>query len=232
MADDGYWHERFSREGKIWGEAPSATVKLAIERFRQAQVRDVLVPGCAYGRNARELAQSGFRVTGLDWCETAIRWARATDPESEWISGSALEFDFAGRQFEGIFCFNLLHLFFDPQRRSLIRRCAEWLVPGAGLFFVVFSDTDLGYGRGTEVEPNTFASLPGRPAHYFTSRDLRDHFQNFEILDTGLVREKEDHPPHGPHDHALRYMYGRKPSQGRTIGEAFEGGRAEMIIPG
>ncbi len=211
MAADRYWHNRFAREGKIWGETPSTTVKLAVEHFRRAKVEHVLVPGCAYGRNARELARSGFRITGLESCDTALRWARDADPKGEWIGGSVLEFDFGGRQFEGLYCFNLLHLFFERERRSLVRRCSEWLVPGGVVFFVVFSDTDLGYGRGTEVEPNTFESLQGRPAHYFTDRDLRDHFRNFEILDIGVVREKEDHPPHGPHDHALRYVYGQKP---------------------
>ena len=72
MADDCYWHDRFAREGNILGETPSTTVKLAVEHFPRAKVEHVLVPGCAYGRNALDLARSGFRVTGLDSCETAL----------------------------------------------------------------------------------------------------------------------------------------------------------------
>ena len=107
MAADRYWHNRFAREGRIWGETPSTTVKLAVEHFRRAKVEHVLVPGCAYGRNARELARSGFRITGLESCDTALRWARDADPKGEWIGGSVLEFDFSGRQFDGLYCFNL-----------------------------------------------------------------------------------------------------------------------------
>ena len=73
------------------------------------------------------------------------------------------------------------------------------------MFFTVFSDKEADFGKGNEVEKNTFESRPGRPAHYFTEDDLKLHFANYEIVETGLMEDPEDHGGK-PHTHALRYI--------------------------
>ncbi|MHB8771846.1 MAG: hypothetical protein ACYC7J_12655 [Syntrophales bacterium] len=58
-------------------------------------------------------------------------------------------------------------------------------------------------------EGGTYETKPGRPAHYFTETDLRDHFAAFEILETGLVEDEESHGEEGPHTHLLRTIAAR-----------------------
>ncbi len=41
----------------------------------------VAIVGCGLGADAREFARRGYEVTGFDYDETAIRWARNLDPE-------------------------------------------------------------------------------------------------------------------------------------------------------
>jgi hypothetical protein len=77
------------------------------------------------------------------------------------------------------------------------------------MFFVVFSDRDPSFGKGQEVEKNTFESRPGRPVHYFTEDDLRDLFREFKILESGIFEDPEDHGE-GPHTHELLYILARK----------------------
>ena len=48
-----YWDDRFHREGRVWGEAPSQTAVYARDRFIENGVRTILVPGAGYGRNVR-----------------------------------------------------------------------------------------------------------------------------------------------------------------------------------
>ncbi|MCX5818592.1 MAG: hypothetical protein NT047_01545 [Deltaproteobacteria bacterium] len=38
---------------------------------------------------------------------------------------------------------------------------------------------------------------------------MGDHFVSFEILETGLVEDRENHGDKGPHTHLLRYMITR-----------------------
>jgi len=66
------------------------------------------------------------------------------------------------------------------------------------------------FGKGREVENNTFESKPGRQVHYFGKEDLRDHFQDFSIVKNRIIEDPENHGEQGPHSHILRYIFARK----------------------
>ncbi len=207
----GFWDQRYEKEGKIWGESPSPTAAHALQRFREAGITEILVPGCGYGRNALVFAQAGMRVTGLESSAKALAIARQSSTEIRWVHASVLDANLGLGAFEGIYAMNLLHLFLAPERKRLIANCRGWLIPGGIACFTVFGDSDSSRGRGREVEADTFESRPGRPAHYFDEDDLRAHFTDFDIVETGRSDEPENHPPAGPHVHSLRYAVVRKP---------------------
>ncbi len=89
-----YWEGRFGREGKIWGMTPSVTAVYACEHFRREGVRNVLVPGAGYGRNALVFARAGFTVTGVEISAEAIKLAEETG--IRFIPGSFLDVPLTG----------------------------------------------------------------------------------------------------------------------------------------
>ena len=96
------------------------------------------------------------------------------------------------------------------KRISMIQECANKLEDNGMMYFTVFSEKEVSYGKGKEVEKNTYESRPGRPAHYFTEDDLKEHFRYFQLVETGIVEEDENHGE-GPHTHILRYICVRHP---------------------
>jgi len=78
-----------------------------------------------------------------------------------------------------------------------------------GCYFLLFSELESSYGSGEEVEPDTFESKPGKPVHYFTEEDLRAHFKETRIIETGLLEDRKNHG-NGPHTHMLRYIFCQK----------------------
>ena len=75
-----YWNNRFTDEGKIWGESPSRTAGYALKLFRKNNVKKILVPGSGYGRNSKLFSSSGFDVTGIEISEVAYNLAKEFDP--------------------------------------------------------------------------------------------------------------------------------------------------------
>lgn len=205
-----YWDRRFEDEGKIWGDMPSRTAEHALSLFLDKGVRTVLIPGSGYGRNARIFSSAGCEVAGVEISPIACGMAHEHDPRTVFFEASALDMEFLIGDFDAVYCFNVLHLFPERERALLLRQCAAKLKEGGFLFFTVFSEEETGFGEGPEIEENTFESKPGRPAHYFTEEDLRDHFRELDILETGCMEEPEDHGD-GPHVHALRYIFAGKP---------------------
>ena len=205
-----YWNNRFQNEGMIWGTEPSRTAVYALEAFRKAGVRTVLVPGSGYGRNTRLFSQAGMEVTGIEVSEHAVQLARELDPQSTFCNASVIDMTFLDVIYDSLYCFNVLHLFRADDRSHFIAQCRDHLKTGGLAFFIVFSEDEPTFGKGPETESNTFESRPGRPIHYFTEADLLAHFKSFEMLETGLMEDPENHGE-GPHTHVLRFILAKKP---------------------
>jgi SAM-dependent methyltransferase len=200
-----YWDKRFSAEGEIWGRQPSKTAYRALDIFRRAGLKTLLVPGAGYGRHTRFFSISGFKVTGIEISPVAVKLARRFDTVSKFVNATALDMSFDTHAYDAVYCFNVLHLLRENDRGRLIRECAARLETGGLMFFTVFSEKEPEYGQGREVEKNTFETRPGRPAHYFTEEDLGAHFTGYNMVETGLIEDPEDHGGQ-PHTHILRYI--------------------------
>ncbi len=200
-----YWDKRYMAEGKIWGEQPSGTAAHALKIFQEQKVKKLLVPGSGYGRNTRFFKAAGLTVTGVEISFEACKMAVTYDPETRVYNKSVLDMSFLPGKFDGIYCFNVLHLFREVDRRRFIRQCDIRVKKEHPMFFTVFSEKEESFGKGAEVEKNTYESKPGRPVHYFTESGLREHFKDHDIIDTGLMEDAENHGE-GPHTHILRYI--------------------------
>ncbi len=208
-----YWDERFELEGKIWGESPSRSAMNALKLFQQESIKRILIPGSGYGRNSKLFSDNGFYVVGIEISSIAYEIAKEFDSKTRFINGSILDKVLEENSFNAVFCFNTLHLFMRKERLKFIKICKDVLKENGLIYFTVFSENDESYGKGKIVEEiNTFESKPGRPVHYFTEKDLVEHFLDFNIIDTGIIKEEENHGKVGPHVHVLRYIYARKES--------------------
>ncbi|MBY9082526.1 class I SAM-dependent methyltransferase [Paenibacillus sp. HN-1] len=203
-----YWNDRFAKEGMIWGTEPSPTANIALGLFREHGVRRIWVPGAGYGRNTRVFSRE-FEVEGTELSEAAVKLAKQWDPDSSIEPGSVLDRR-PGRVFDAVYGYDVLHLFLEQDRRILVSSALEQLRPGGLLFFTCFSDNDAQNGQGTEMEPGTYEYKQGKYAHFFTERDLRDHFHGTEVLETGELREVLTSGPDGVHAYILRFILARK----------------------
>lgn len=205
-----YWEKRYAKEGRVWGDNPSKTVEKANDLFWKEGLWKILIPGSGYGRNADYFVKEAYDVTGVEISKTALTLVRKSNSNIRYIHGSIFDVTFHNELFDSIYCFNTLHLFLASDRRVFIRKCLDFLRPCGLAFFVVFSEQEANYGKGRQIEENTFETKPGRPAHYFTEEDLLSHFKDFQIMETGLIEDPENHSDEGPHVHILRYICGRK----------------------
>jgi trans-aconitate methyltransferase len=220
---ENYWDGRYRKEGKIWGDAPSVTAQYACRIFCSSKAKNLLIPGIGYGRNARVFTDSGFKVDGIEISEEAAAILKEDLPSVKCVIGSVTDMRPEKERYDAIYCFNVLHLLRGDERVVFLSRCFDSLREGGLGFFTVFSEKEASFGRGNNVEPNTFESKPGRPVHYYTDEDLRSQFSSFVILETGLVEDPEDHGDEGPHVHALRFVLAQKRPDG------FDGERYKKV---
>ncbi|CAK6478031.1 methyltransferase type 11 [Peribacillus simplex] len=58
------------------GFEPSDSAILTKDFFIEKKVKDLLIPGIGYGRNAKVFTDNGIHETGIEISETAIELAR------------------------------------------------------------------------------------------------------------------------------------------------------------
>lgn len=116
LYDDGWadytrtWKERNDLQSEEWRQF-TAAVKPG------GSVLDV---GCNSGRDARQLLDLGYRVTGLDVSEEALRQFREQCPDARAIKMSLLDLTDLKEQFDGIWLsFVLVHIPFRLVPRAL-----------------------------------------------------------------------------------------------------------------
>lgn len=205
-----YWEKRFIDGGKIWGTKPSKTAYHALELFKRHEVNKILVPGAGYGRNTKLFTDAYLDVKAIEISDFAIKIAKNFDPKTQFFQGSVLEMPFNDDKYDGIYCHNVLHLLLKNNRISFLKKCYEQLSSKGHVFFTVFSDKEESFGKGKRIESSTFESKPFRPTHYFTEADLKEHFKDYLIIETGLMEDHENHGELGPHTHLLRYIFAKK----------------------
>jgi len=205
-----YWEKRFLNGGKIWGDIPSKTAIYALELFQKHNLHKILVPGAGYGRNTKLFTDANLEVVGIEISESAINIAKNFNPKTQFFQGSVLDMSFNDEKYDAIYSCYVLHLFLKEDRILFLKNCFKQLRTNGYVFFVVFSDKESSFGKGPQIEKNTYESKPWRPVHYFTEFDLKEHFKDYSVIETGQIEETENHGELGPHSHILRYIFAQK----------------------
>ena len=203
-----YWDSRFLREGYIWSEKPSESAKYANGLFNKYDIIDLLILGIGYGRNSLPFLESGYNVSGIEISEVAIELLHKSDLSNKIkvFNGSLIDMPFEDVKYDAIFSFNVLHLFNRKDRQTIMDKCKSQLNPNGLIFFTVMSELEAGYGEGIKIEENTFEKK-GKPVHFFTDEDLKQHFRKYEIIESDLIDEAEQHSKEEEHTHKCRYIF-------------------------
>lgn len=134
LADE--YHSRRYTRAYVLDATMSVFVSNLRSRFGNREVR-VLDIGCGVGKSAYFLSRSGFRVTGIDYAEKAIEFARERVKNSVFINCEFMQWD-TKEKFHGIVAGAFLHLF---PKRTLPKVFAKFdrLLLGGGVLYINFS---------------------------------------------------------------------------------------------
>jgi SAM-dependent methyltransferase len=187
------WEKQFAEKQLMWGLEPTRSAVFAQEYFVRKGVRDVLIPGVGYGRNAKVFLERGMSVTGIEISETAIALARSQlGLDIPIHHGSVSNMPFDGRQYDGIFCYGLIYLLDADGRAKLIQDCWDQLTLGGTMIFTVISKDAPMYGQGPRLGDNWYEIHPGLKMYFYDGDSVDREFGTH-----GLVEQsKLDEPLH------------------------------------
>ncbi len=185
-----FWEVAFVEKQMMWGVEPTRSALVARDLFVRTGIRDVLIPGVGYGRNARAFLDARMSVTGIEISETAIALARSQlGLDIPIHHGSVTDMPYDHRRYDGIFCYGLLYLLDADARAKLIRDCFEQLAPGGHMVFTVISKEAPMYGRGPRLGDDWFEVHPGVPMFFYDADSIAAAFGPYGLVESSRIDE-------------------------------------------
>ena len=193
------WETSFIQNQMMWGFEPSDSAILAKDFFLKEKVKDILIPGIGYGRNARVFVDNGINVTGIEISETAIDLARQNGLSMDIFHGSVTDMPFDNKLYDGIFCYALIHLLNERERGKFIQDCYNQLKQDGYMIFTTISKKAPMFGNGKQLGKDYFEILEGMKMFFYDSDSIKQEFGQFGLIEFSEIDEphknKENKPP-------------------------------------
>ncbi|UZR98384.1 class I SAM-dependent methyltransferase [Chondrinema litorale] len=185
-----FWEANFVEKKEIWGFEPAKSTVIARDFFVEKSVKNILVPGFGYGRNAQVFREAGIDITGIEISKTAIEMARKHYGTEMTIHyGSVTEMPFDNKQYEGIFCYSLIHLLDQVDREKLIADCYNQLAENGYMIFIAISKKAPTYGKGQLISKDQYEIFDGVKMFFYDQESIKSEFKNVGLFEVTEVEE-------------------------------------------
>lgn len=194
-----FWESSFMKNQMMWGFEPSDSAILTKEFFVEKQVKDILMPGIGYGRNAKVFIDNGIDVTGIEISKTAIELARENGLNINIFHGSVTDMPFDDKFYDGIFCYALIHLLNKRERDKFIKDCYDQLKPNGYMIFTTISKEAPMFGKGKQLGKDYFEIMEGIKMFFYDSASIKQEFGKYGLIESSEIVEPhknmENKPP-------------------------------------
>jgi len=189
-----YWENKYKEIGTQWQYESADSAIIARDLFIKNGFHKILIPGVGFGRNAKPFVESGMDITGIEISQTVIQLARESGLDFPIHHGSVTRMPFDKVEYDGIYCYALLHLFNLTDRRQLLKNCYSQLrKDGMMVFVVVSKEYKKLYGKGKLVSKDRFWIEKGLTVFFYDSVSIEKEFAPFGLLEYSEIDEPVKH---------------------------------------
>ncbi|WHY64997.1 class I SAM-dependent methyltransferase [Neobacillus sp. SuZ13] len=193
------WESSFIKNQMMWGFEPSDSAIMTTDFFLEKKVKEILIPGIGYGRNAKIFIDNGINVTGIEISKTAIELARQNGLNSPIFHGSVTDMPFDNKLYDGIFCYALIHLLNNREREKLIEDCYNQLKPNGYMIFTTISKDAPMFGKGKQLGKDYFEITEGIKMFFYDADSIKQEFGKYGLIEYSEIIEPhknmENKPP-------------------------------------
>lgn len=184
-----FWETSFQEKQTMWGFEPTDSAILTKDFFLDKNVKDVLVPGIGYGRNAKVFIDNGIDVTGIEISQTAIDLARQNGLDLPIFHGSVSDMPFESKLYDGIFSHALLHLLNKSEREKFIQDCYNQLEPNGYMVFTTVSKQAPMFGKGKQLDVDYYEIMEGVKMFFYDADSVKQDFVKVGLIDITVIDE-------------------------------------------
>lgn len=187
-----FWEKAFDDKQEMWGMNPAQSAKLTKNFFIENTVKNILIPGIGYGRNAQPFIENGINVSGIEISKTAIELAKKNYGTGITIfHGSVTKMPYDDDKYDGIFCYALIHLLDSEERKKLIQDCYNQLSDNGLMVFTAITKNATQYGRGKLISKDRYEIHKGATIFYYDNESVKTEFEKYGLFEITEVHENQ-----------------------------------------
>ncbi len=196
---NNFWDKIFEKEKTNWGFAPSDSAIRTKDFFLLEKIKNILIPGIGYGRNAKIFLDNGINVDGIEISKTAIELAKSeAGLELNIYHGSVTDMPFNNKKYDGIFCYALIHLLNKYERIKFIQNCYNQLMPNGYMIFTMASKKASMFGDGKILSKDRYEIQKGLNVFFYDSESVEHEFKDYGLVDYSEIDEPIKHLDNEP----------------------------------
>jgi len=185
-----FWENNFVDKQEMWGLEPSKSALLIKDFFVENSVKHILIPGIGYGRNAQVFRENGIEVTGIEISKTAIGLAaKHYGSDLKIYHGSVTDMPFDTKKYDGIFCYALIHLLDNNERKKLIQDCYNQLSDNGYMVFTAITKNAHTYGKGKFINKDRYEIFDGVQMFFYDKESVHEEFGKFGLVEITELEE-------------------------------------------
>jgi SAM-dependent methyltransferase len=194
-----FWDKIFEKEKTNWGFTPSDSAILTKDFFLLKKIKNILIPGIGYGRNAKIFHDNGINVEGIEISKIAIELAKSVNGLDLIIHhGSVTDMPFDNKKYDGIFCYALIHLLNKNERKKFIQNCYNQLMSNGYMIFSVASKKASMFGNGRFLSKDRYEMQKGLNVFFYDSESVKDEFKDYGLVEFSEIDEPIKHLENEP----------------------------------
>lgn len=179
-----FWEDNFIEKQEMWGLEPSKSAIVVKDFFVEKAIKNILIPGIGYGRNAQIFRDNGIAVTGIEISQTAIDLAaKHYGTDLKIYHGSVTDMPFDNHKYDGIFCYALIHLLDSKDREKLIRDCYNQLSENGYIVFTAITKEAHTYGKGKFISKDRYEIFDGVQMYFYDKEAIHAEFDQFGLFE-------------------------------------------------
>ena len=184
------WDKIYKQQGEIQYEILSS-VFLAVKIFKEYKCKKIMDLGCGTGRHTIFLAKNDFNVIASDISETGLKTTENKANKLglkniEYLQNDMRNIPLSENTLDGLLCvWTTGHgMLIDVEKN--VEEIYRILKPNGIVIIDYVSIDDKHYGKGREIEVNTFLdNMEGEekiPHHYSSKIELENMYKNFNEI--------------------------------------------------
>lgn len=187
-----FWETAFTDKQEMWGMEPAKSAQLTKDFFVENAIKNILIPGIGYGRNARPFIENGIKVSGIEISKTAIALAKKHyGNEMNIFHGSVKKMPFEHKKYDGIFCYALIHLLDCQEREKLIQDCYNQLTENGFMVFTAITKNTPQFGKGELISKDRYEIHKGAKIFYYDQASVHTEFNKYGLFEITEVNENQ-----------------------------------------